>query len=427
MVSIKKYFETLIAFFIYFIITIFSSLSLASTSYSVCEQNCDFKDIYTALIDKKIKDGDTIEVSSSQIITSPVLIKKSIHLIGKNNPILDGKGLGKMLYVLASHVEVSGFVLKDSQISYLDDVSAIRVVAVSDVYIHHNKLINNAYGVYLAKARNCRIENNEIIGVNRGDTESGNGIHIWSGKEHFIINNKLSKNRDGIYFEFVTDSKIIGNDSFDNSRYGLHFMFSHRNTYRHNRFTRNSAGVAVMYSKSILMDNNEFSNSVGGGSYGLLLKEISLSEIINNKFLNNSIGVYIEGTTKSHFMGNLFKNNARALRILGNSDLNKLEGNIFLQNSFELATNSSVSQNLFEKNYWSKYSGYDLNGDGFGDVPHRPVSLSSILTESINSSFVFIHSPLFFLLDSIESALPTFGPENLLDKTPLMFPPAELR
>jgi nitrous oxidase accessory protein len=90
-----------------------------------------------------------------------------------------------------------------------------------------------------------------------------------------------------------------------------------------------------------------------------------------------------------------------------------------------VTTNSSVSQNVFEKNYWGKYSGYDLDGDGFGDVPHRPVSLSSILTETINSSFVFVHSPLFFLLDSIEKALPSFGPENLLDKTPLMLPPAE--
>ena len=426
MVSIKNYFGTKIAFVFYLFIVTFSGFSFATTTFTVCNQSCDFRDLHTALLNSKLNDGDSIEVSSSQTITSPVLIKKSIHLIGTNNPVLDGKGLSKMLYILASHVEVTGFIIKDSQISYLDDVSGIRVEAVTDVYIHHNKLINNAYGIYLAKSRNCRVEDNEIIGVNRGDTESGNGIHIWSGKEHTIINNKLSKNRDGIYFEFVTDSKIEGNDSFNNSRYGLHFMFSHRNIYRHNRFTHNSAGVAVMYSKSILMDNNEFSNSVGGGAYGLLLKEISLSEIKNNKFLNNSIGIYIEGTTKSHFMGNLFKNNARALRILGNSDLNKLDGNIFLQNSFELATNSSVSNNFFEKNYWSKYSGYDLNGDGFGDVPHRPVTLSSILTESINSSFIFIHSPLFFLLDSIESALPTFGPENLLDKSPLMLPPVEL-
>lgn len=427
MVSAKKSLGTKVV--LSFLLSFFgwSHCSFAATTFTLCNQHCDFQDLYAALKDTKLNDGDTLLVSSSQVITTPVAITKAIHLIGKNQPVLDGLGKSKMLIILASHVEVAGFILKDSQVSYLDDVSAIRIEAASDVFIHHNKLINNAYGIYLAKAKNCRIENNEIIGVDRGDTESGNGIHIWSGKNHTVINNTLSKNRDGIYFEFVTDSVIEGNTSFKNSRYGLHFMFSHRNQYRHNRFTLNSAGVAVMYSKSIVMDSNEFSHSIGGGAYGLLLKEISLSDIKNNKFLNNSIGIYIEGTTKSHFSGNIFKNNSRALRMFGNSDTNDLVGNTFMQNTFEVATNSSVSQNFFEKNYWSKYSGYDLDGDGFGDVPHRPVSLSSILIETLNSSFIFIHSPMFFILDNIEKALPTFGPFNLLDKTPLMKPVLESR
>lgn len=337
--------------------------------------------------------------------------------------MLDGLGKSKMLLVMASNVEIAGFTIQNSEVSYIEDVSGIRLESVENVFVHDNKLLNNAYGIYLAKAKNCRIENNEIIGVDRGDTESGNGIHIWSGKGHHILNNQLSKNRDGIYFEFATDSKIEGNHSFQNSRYGLHFMFSHRNEYRRNRFTLNSAGVAVMYSNGILMDDNEFSGSTGGGAYGLLLKDISASRIVNNKFLDNSIGIYVEGTTRSHFLNNLFKKNNRAIRIFGNSDGNDFEGNVFLQNTFEVGTNSSLSHNTFSHNYWELYTGYDLNGDGIGDIPHRPVSLSAVLTEKVNSSFIFVHSPLFFILDSIEKVLPTFGPEGLLDKTPLMLPP----
>lgn len=420
MVSIKKSFRKKI---ITFLFIIFANEALAATVISVCDQNCNFKDIYNAVA--TAQDGDTVEVSSSQIMTSQLVIKKQIRLIGKNYPVLDGKGKSKMLLILSPNVEVAGLTVKDSEISFLDDVSGIRVGEVSNVFIHDNKVINNPYGIYLAKSKNCRIENNEVIGIDRGDAESGNGIHIWSGKGHHIINNKLTKNRDGIYFEFVTDSKIERNDSFKNARYGLHFMFSHRSEYRNNRFSNNSAGVAVMYSKSIVMDDNVFSESIGGGAYGLLLKEISLSKIVNNKFSNNSVGIYAEGTTKSHFQNNLFNKNSRALRIFGNSDGNTFTKNIFLQNTFEVASNTSVSNNLFEKNYWGKYSGYDLDGDGLGDVPHRPVSLSSVLTESLNSSFIFVHSPLFFLLDSIEKALPAFGPENLLDKKPLMLPPAE--
>ena len=100
---------------------------------------------------------------------------------------------------------------------------------------------------------------------------------------------------------------------------------------------------------------------------------------------------------------------------------------MFLDNTFEVATNSSASQNFFDKNYWGKYDGYDLNADNLGDVPHRPVSVSSVLTEKINSSFIFVYSPLFYLLDLIEKALPSMGPENLYDKNPLLTVPAEFR
>lgn len=426
MAAITKHLRYTIKFFIFIFLTSFSRECLSETTYTICQNNCNFRELSTALLAPQLQDGDTLLLSSSEIVQSTLVIKKAIHLIGKNNPVLDGLGKSKMLLITSPNVEVSGIVFQNSLISFLEDVSAVRVEGVSNVYIHDNKLINNAYGIYLAKAKNCRIENNEIIGVARGDVESGNGIHIWSGKEHHLINNKLSKNRDGIYLEFVTDSKIENNVSSENSRYGLHFMFSHRNEYRHNRFTNNSAGVAVMYSKSIIMDKNEFSKSIGGGAYGLLLKEISLSTITNNKFIDNSVGVYMEGTVRSRFKNNFFNKNARALRILGNSDDNSFSENIFLHNTFEVATNSSVSRNFFENNYWNKYSGYDLKNDGHGDIPHRPVSLSSILTESINSSFIFIYSPLFFLLDSLEKVLPTYGPENLLDKSPRMTIPKEL-
>ncbi|NJO25790.1 MAG: hypothetical protein HC867_08575 [Bacteroidia bacterium] len=46
--------------------------------------------------------------------------------------------------------------------------------------------------------------------------------------------NHIQGHRDGIYFEFVTDSDIKQNISEKNIRYGLHFMFSHNDNYIHN-------------------------------------------------------------------------------------------------------------------------------------------------------------------------------------------------
>ncbi len=105
-----------------------------------------------------------------------------------------------------------------------------------------------------------------------------------------LINNRISGHRDGIYFEFVTNSIIWRNISSHNLRYGLHFMFSHNDAYISNIFRNNGAGVSVMFTHGVKMFNNFFEDNWGDGSFGLLLKEISDSYVVGNKFTNNTSG-----------------------------------------------------------------------------------------------------------------------------------------
>ncbi len=173
--------------------------------------------------------------------------------------------------------------------------------------ISNNKFINNFFSIYIAKSFDCVIENNFINGLKGRETNSGNGIHLWYCRDITIKNNNISNHRDGIYFEFVRNGRISNNVSKNNIRYGLHFMFSDSCEYRENTFQNNGAGVAVMYTKNVLMDNNTFKHNWGAASYGLLLKDISDSDIINNHFEENSVGIYIEGcsriiVTKNNFL-----------------------------------------------------------------------------------------------------------------------------
>ena len=133
----------------------------------------------------------------------------------------------------------------------------------------------------------------------------------------------------------------------------------------------------------------------------------------------------MEGSNRSRFEGNRFQDNGWALRIMSDCESNEFTGNSFLGNSFEVSTNGDRSENVFRKNYWSHYEGYDLNHDGLGDIPHRPVSLSSVILERVDSSYVLLHSLLFQLLDTVERVLPQMIPEPLKDEAPLMQPPGE--
>ena len=250
----------------------------------------------------------------------------------------------------------------------------------------------------------------------------GNGIHLWKCNHIIINDNQVRGHRDGIYLEFVTESMIQNNFSSKNIRYGLHFMFSHKNAYICNTFKDNGAGVAVMYSHEVQMEQNTFENNWGASAYGILLKDISDSKIYGNFFIKNTVGIYMEGSSRIIVMKNLFKENGWALKVQASCDGNSFLNNNFFGNSFDVSTNGTMTLNTFSENYWDKYEGYDLAKDGFGDIPYHPVNLFSMIVEQNPSTLILLRSILISFLDKAEKAIPSLTPENLFDKKPLLFP-----
>jgi nitrous oxidase accessory protein len=248
----------------------------------------------------------------------------------------------------------------------------------------------------------------------------GNAIHCWNSDSLLIERNKVSKHRDGIYLEFVKDSNIDENVVEKCIRYGLHFMFSHRDNYKNNTFRRNGAGVAVMYSHQVNMTKNRFEYNISDISYGLLLKDISESAILDNQFIKNSIAIYMDGVNKMELKNNVFDENGMGIRLVASSDNNLITENDFIGNTFDVATNGRTSNNKFQKNYWDKYRGYDLNKDGYGDVPYYPLSIFSKISEYNPMAMLFFHSIVANLLDISERIAPSITPDNIVDEQPSM-------
>jgi nitrous oxidase accessory protein len=366
------------------------------------------------------KDGDTLMVHGGWYKEGNIVIDKKIVFIGKGLPVLDGEKKHEVLSIKSDSVVVEGFKVIKSAYATITDPCGIKVYNSKYVVIQNNVLDDNFFGIYLQNSQNCTIKNNHLKAYGKDEQQLGNGIHCWKSNDILIIANTIDGHRDGIYFEFVYDSVIWRNISVNNIRYGLHFMFSHSDTYITNVFRNNGAGVAVMYSKDVKVFNNTFEENWGDSAYGLLLKDISDSYIYGNTFAKNTSGIYMEGTSRVRVERNQFLKNGWAMKIQASCMDNEIYENNFIGNTFDTGTNGSLVLNTFEKNYWDKYEGYDLDKDGMGDVPYHPLSLFAVLTENTPSAMLLYRSFMITLLDKSEKVLPSITPDNFVDNKPLM-------
>ncbi|HET6990783.1 MAG TPA: nitrous oxide reductase family maturation protein NosD, partial [Bacteroidia bacterium] len=305
----------------------------------------------------RAKKGDTLIIPAGHYIEPTIVVDKPLFIKGENFPVLDGQNKNEILEIKSDSVTVTGLKLYMPGRSDMTDMAALKLFSCHHVVIRSNIIEQGYFSIYLQGCINCLIYNNYIHGVNTSEMLAGNGIHCWHCDSLKIFQNNISSQRDGIYFEFVTNSLILGNFSHENERYGLHFMFSNSDTYTSNIFKENGAGVAVMYTKNLRMLNNKFLYNWGAAAYGLLLKDISDSYIEGNIFQENTEAVHIEGSSRMEFRNNLFLSNGWAAQVQASCMDITVTHNCFVGNSFDISTNGDLVLTKFDGNYWDKYEG----------------------------------------------------------------------
>lgn len=399
------------------VLFLFFGFTTQANTIEVCT-SCSVKTIKKAIA--LTEDGDSIIVHKGVYYESDIIITKAIHLIGIDNPVIDGESKETIIKIETDNFSIAGFTIINVGHSYTKDYAAI-LVSRSENFIIENNILDTVYfGILIEKSKYGLIRNNKVTSNAVDESSSGNGIHLWHCAKMRVESNRITGLRDGIYFEFVKNSSISNNTSINNIRYGLHFMFSNDNEYHHNEFRNNGAGVAVMFSKFINMHHNTFHYNWGTASYGLLLKEIYDAQIENNYFEQNTIGINVDGCTRINYNNNHFIRNGWAVKFTGGCYQNIFEYNNFLSNSFDLSYNSKVNDNKFEANHWSEYTGYDLDKDGIGDVVFRPVKLFSYVVNKTPEALVLLRSLFVDIINFSEKVSPVFTPDNLVDSKPIM-------
>ncbi|MCX7929232.1 MAG: nitrous oxide reductase family maturation protein NosD [Chlorobi bacterium] len=401
------------------LLVVVCTCSIKADVLRVCAQ-CQVQSVEDAVA--RAQAGDTIFIESGLYRNTHATISKSLIIIGRNRPVLDGDGRGTVLTISGASVHIRGIVIANTGYSAVEDRAGILLLDSYNSTIQDVATQHCAFGVILYRSANCRVENINAIGTGAKESQSGNGIHLWKSPSCTVVQCNIRQHRDGLYFEFSRGCNIAECISTNNMRYGLHFMFSDSNVYRKNRFEQNGAGVAVMYSQHVRMESNIFADNWGPSSYGLLLKDISRSTVFGNVFRSNTVGIYMEGSNQTTIVANIFHSNGWALKALGSCSDDTVCSNDFIANTFDVLSNTSSSEFYCDGNYWEQYRGYDLDHDGYGDVPYRPVSVFSILVERIPMAVLLLRSFIVELLAYMERAIPSLIPVQLVDRKPCMMP-----
>ncbi len=352
--------------------------------------------------------GDTIVIGRGEYLEN-LVINVSITILGMDYPHIHGGYNGNVILIKAPNTVIKGLKISEAGTRLIDDFACIRIEADS-VLIANNIITRPLHGIYVKGGSHIDIIDNRIEGrLDLISADRGNGIHLWNSKDNRLLNNEISNTRDGIYFSFANETEVDGNH-IHHVRYGLHYMYSDNNIFTNNLFENNVAGAALMYSQYILLKKNVFAKCRGFRAYGILYQSMDHTTAVDNLIIDNSRGLFFDNCNYNSFMNNDIVDNDLALQLMGSGEENRIIHNNFINNLGNLVVDGKHTDIKWSGNeggnYWSDYKGFDLDGDGLGDVPHKIQNVFQVLEAEIPEIRYYLNSPAAEILALAEQALP---------------------
>ena len=205
-------------------------------------------------------------------------------------------------------------------------------------------------------------------------------------------------------------------------------MYSNDNSFHDNLFENNVAGAALMYSEDILFARNIFARCRGFRAYGILLQSMSRVTATSNLIIDNSRGIFMNNADANVIENNDVIDNDLAIQLNGGCDGNLLVRNNFINNLSELLLDVSDLETRWADtdggNHWSGYRGYDLDGDGAGDLPFPIQNVFQVLETKVPEVRYYLLSPAAEVLKAAEHALPILRLGDAEDPLPSLLPVA---
>jgi len=400
----------LIISFIFLITLFISNISYSRTLY--VNPGESISDII-----KLSENGDTIVINKG-VFNQRFIIDKSLSIIGRDFPIIDGGGKGTVIKALAPNTIIKGLKIRGTGNSLSVEDTGIDLENAPNSVLENNILEDVLFGIYIKNSPGTLILNNNIYGKNLPLPERGDGIRLWYSSKSKIIGNTVSNARDLVIW--WSSNTLIKENQIRDGRY---------------LFTGNAVGGFLMYSGNIKFFRNVFSKNKGIASgYGIGFKDLDDVYAEDNLFIDNRVGIYMDNSPHLASSWNELTNNIIAYNDIGISmmpsiERNKFHGNSFIENyeQVEVRGGGVLKGNKWNNktrgNYWSDYKGFDENNDGIGDTPYVSEKLFEQIIDRNKALRIFIYSPVTKAIELASEAFPVIKPKpKLKDNLPLLKP-----
>lgn len=357
------------------------------------------------------------------------VVDRPLVLEGRDMPVLDGGGKGTVLTVNAPDVTVRGFELRGSGVEPEQDHSGVTLNGPRAL-VEGNRFREVLFGVVVSRSDHSVVRDNDIQSKPEFELgRKGDGIRVWYSQGVVIEGNRARDCRDLVAW-YSSDITFRGNH-VANGRYGVHFMYCDRSRVEGNVLEANSVGIYTMYSRQVDLKNNRVTGCRGASGYALGFKDADDVTATGNVLVDSKVGLFLDSTPTLpgaffRFTGNVLAFNDAGVALFPSVKGAQLSGNSFYENAEQVRLEGGGQQqgNSFEGNYWSDYSGCDLDGDGRGDQPYRSQKLFESLTAREPSLRLFQGTLVQSALDSAARLFPLVAPQpKLEDPAPSLAPP----
>jgi len=365
-------------------------------------------------------DGESLCLAPG-IHSGPIRLARPALIWGPREAVVRSSGRGTTLLVETSAAgsTLSGFTVDGSGARY-DQLDAAVTVHANDTTVQGLAIVHAVFGVLVERVHGAVVTGNEIDGDGgpalglRGDP-----IRLWETTDSRVEGNRVRAGRDVVVW-YSPRNHIAGN-VVEGGRYGTHLMYSSDCTVTDNRYVGDVVGVFVMYSHRVTLERNLIQDATGSAGMGVGLKDSGDVTVRQNLFLHDTSGLYIDNSPSQlsehdQASGNVFRLCDAAVTFLGAGERNELRDNVFAGNDSHVRADGDgeLRGAVFDGNFFDDYAGYDLDGDGVGDVAYELRALSAELVSHHPELRFFRGLPALDLVDAAGRLFPLFPPALVL-------------